>query len=267
MTFRPSPPPPRRPDPPPPPEEVAHAQVVSHCLDVDAGRVVKGVNFVGLRDDGDPASGSRRRRGRRRAGVPDITASSEPRHHGRVDRLVERRGIPFKSAVGCARSTTPRLLMAGARGAANRALERPAWWRVPPSSGPSAWSSPSTPVDARTGASRSTRTGAARPPGSTPSSGPGGRRTSAPGRSCSRRWTATAPRRGSTSSSPERSPTRWACPSSPAAVSAPWPTWWAGSSTGARTRSSLRRSSTGEHTVAEAKDEMERAGVIVRPVG
>ena len=24
------------------------------CLDVDAGRVVKGVNFVGLRDAGDP---------------------------------------------------------------------------------------------------------------------------------------------------------------------------------------------------------------------
>ena len=25
------------------------------CLDVDAGRVVKGVQFVGLRDAGDPA--------------------------------------------------------------------------------------------------------------------------------------------------------------------------------------------------------------------
>ena len=29
------------------------------CLDVDAGRVVKGVNFVGLRDAGDPVEVAR----------------------------------------------------------------------------------------------------------------------------------------------------------------------------------------------------------------
>jgi imidazole glycerol-phosphate synthase subunit HisF len=30
------------------------------CLDVDAGRVVKGVNFAGLRDAGDPVELARR---------------------------------------------------------------------------------------------------------------------------------------------------------------------------------------------------------------
>ena len=39
------------------------------CLDVTAGRVVKGVNFVGLRDAGDPVEiakrGSASHRGRR----------------------------------------------------------------------------------------------------------------------------------------------------------------------------------------------------------
>ena len=31
-----------------------HLKRVIPCLDVDAGRVVKGTNFVGLRDAGDP---------------------------------------------------------------------------------------------------------------------------------------------------------------------------------------------------------------------
>ena len=45
------------------------------CLDVDAGRVVKGVNFQNLRDAGDPVEMATRlrRRGRRRADLP--------RHH------------------------------------------------------------------------------------------------------------------------------------------------------------------------------------------
>ena len=30
------------------------AKRIIPCLDVDAGRVVKGVNFVGIRDAGDP---------------------------------------------------------------------------------------------------------------------------------------------------------------------------------------------------------------------
>jgi hypothetical protein len=45
------------------------------CLDVTAGRVVKGVNFVELRDAGDPVENRPplRRAGRRRADLP--------RHH------------------------------------------------------------------------------------------------------------------------------------------------------------------------------------------
>ena len=52
------------------------------CLDVDAGRVVKGVNFQNLRDAGDPVemAPALRRRGRRRADLP--------RHH----RLLRRPG-------------------------------------------------------------------------------------------------------------------------------------------------------------------------------
>ena len=33
------------------------AKRIIPCLDVKAGRVVKGVNFVGLRDAGDPVRG------------------------------------------------------------------------------------------------------------------------------------------------------------------------------------------------------------------
>jgi len=33
-----------------------HLKRVIPCLDVDAGRVVKGTNFVNLRDAGDPSS-------------------------------------------------------------------------------------------------------------------------------------------------------------------------------------------------------------------
>ena len=51
------------------------------CLDVDAGRVVKGVNFVGLRDAGDPVELSRRyeQEGADELVFLDITASSDAR--------------------------------------------------------------------------------------------------------------------------------------------------------------------------------------------
>jgi imidazole glycerol phosphate synthase subunit HisF len=35
---------------------VVHLKRVIPCLDVDAGRVVKGTNFVDIRDAGDPSS-------------------------------------------------------------------------------------------------------------------------------------------------------------------------------------------------------------------
>jgi cyclase len=51
------------------------------CLDVTAGRVVKGVNFVGLRDAGDPVEIARRydREGADELTFLDITASSDER--------------------------------------------------------------------------------------------------------------------------------------------------------------------------------------------
>lgn len=57
------------------------AKRVIPCLDVTAGRVVKGVNFVGLRDAGDPLEISRRYddQGADELTFLDITASSDER--------------------------------------------------------------------------------------------------------------------------------------------------------------------------------------------
>ena len=51
------------------------------CLDVTAGRVVKGVKFLGLRDAGDPVEIARRydREGADELTFLDITASSDAR--------------------------------------------------------------------------------------------------------------------------------------------------------------------------------------------
>ncbi len=89
------------------------------CLDVDAGRVVKGVNFVGLRDAGDPVELAARydAEGADELVFLDITASSDAR-----DTMVDvaRRAaaevfIPF-TVGGGVRSVDDarRLLMAGA---------------------------------------------------------------------------------------------------------------------------------------------------------
>ncbi len=67
------------------------AKRIIPCLDVTAGRVVKGVNFVNLRDAGDPVELAARynQQGADELVFLDITASSDdPRHHGR--RLVAR---------------------------------------------------------------------------------------------------------------------------------------------------------------------------------
>lgn len=57
------------------------AKRIIPCLDVTAGRVVKGVNFVGLRDAGDPVEIARRydREGADELIFLDITASSDQR--------------------------------------------------------------------------------------------------------------------------------------------------------------------------------------------
>ncbi len=57
------------------------AKRVIPCLDVDCGRVMKGINFVGLRDAGDPVEIARRynEQGADELTFLDITASSEER--------------------------------------------------------------------------------------------------------------------------------------------------------------------------------------------
>ena len=60
---------------------MALAKRIIPCLDVDRGRVVKGVNFVGLRDAGDPVEVARRynEQGADELTFLDITASSDER--------------------------------------------------------------------------------------------------------------------------------------------------------------------------------------------
>src|SRR6187401_3422380 len=89
------------------------------CLDVDAGRVVKGVNFVGLRDAGDPVELAARydQEGADELIFLDITASSDARET-MVDvarRTAEQVFIPFTIGGGI-RSVDDarRLLRAGA---------------------------------------------------------------------------------------------------------------------------------------------------------
>src|SRR5450756_2647874 len=57
------------------------AKRIIPCLDVNAGRVVKGVNFVGLRDAGDPVEIAARydEQGADELTFLDITASSDGR--------------------------------------------------------------------------------------------------------------------------------------------------------------------------------------------
>lgn len=102
------------------------------CLDVTAGRVVKGVNFVGLRDAGDPVELARLydREGADELCFLDITASSDGREImvEVVERVADEVSIPFTvgggmRSVGDAR----RMLHAGADRIAfnTAAVERP----------------------------------------------------------------------------------------------------------------------------------------------
>ncbi len=66
------------------------AKRVIPCLDVDRGRVVKGVNFVGLRDAGDPVEVAKRYdlQGADEVTFLDITASSDER--GLIIPIIEQ---------------------------------------------------------------------------------------------------------------------------------------------------------------------------------
>jgi imidazoleglycerol phosphate synthase cyclase subunit len=89
------------------------------CLDVDAGRVVKGVRFSGLRDAGDPAerAAAYERQGADEIVVLDVSATPEGRANATdtVKRVREVLGIPLTVGGGVrAVDDAGRLLDAGA---------------------------------------------------------------------------------------------------------------------------------------------------------
>jgi cyclase len=98
---------------------MALAKRVIPCLDVTAGRVVKGVNFVGLRDAGDPVEIAARydREAADELCFLDITASSDDREillHV-IEAVAERVFIPLTVGGGVRRvEDVRRLLNAGA---------------------------------------------------------------------------------------------------------------------------------------------------------
>ena len=102
------------------------------CLDVDAGRVVKGVNFVDLRDAGDPVEMARAYdvEGADELVFLDITASSDAREttYDVVSRTAEQVFIPLTVGGGIRTADdVDRLLRAGADkvGVNTAAVERP----------------------------------------------------------------------------------------------------------------------------------------------
>jgi cyclase len=95
------------------------AKRVIPCLDVTAGRVVKGVNFVGLRDAGDPVEIARRydEQGADELAFLDITASSDGRDLilGVVENVAAQVFIPLTVGGGVRTvEDVRRLLNAGA---------------------------------------------------------------------------------------------------------------------------------------------------------
>ena len=103
------------------------------CLDVDAGRVVKGVNFAELRDAGDPVELAARydAQGADELTFLDVTASSSDREttYDVVRRTAEQVFIPLTVGGGVrAVDDVDRLLRAGAAkvGVNTAAIARPA---------------------------------------------------------------------------------------------------------------------------------------------
>ena len=95
------------------------AKRIIPCLDVNAGRVVKGVNFVELRDAGDPVEVARRydEQGADEITFLDITASSDDRDlilHI-IEQVAEQVSIPLTVGGGVRKvDDVRRLLNAGA---------------------------------------------------------------------------------------------------------------------------------------------------------
>ena len=96
------------------------AKRIIPCLDVDGGRVVKGVNFVDIRDAGDPVEVAKRydEQGADEVTFLDITASSDQRETmvDVVSRTADQVFIPL--TVGGGIRTVPdmqRMLGSGRR--------------------------------------------------------------------------------------------------------------------------------------------------------
>jgi imidazole glycerol-phosphate synthase subunit HisF len=95
------------------------ARRIIPCLDVDAGRVVKGVNFVGLRDAGDPAELAARydAEGADELVVLDIAASRDhrPTFLETIRRVAAELAIPLTAGGGIRSADDARcVLRAGA---------------------------------------------------------------------------------------------------------------------------------------------------------
>ena len=115
---------------------MALAKRIIPCLDVDAGRVVKGVRFVDIVDAGDPVEVARRydRQGADEITFLDITASSDKRDTlvGVVEQVAAEVFIPLTVGGGIRRLDDVRkLLRAGADKVSinTAAVERPAFIR------------------------------------------------------------------------------------------------------------------------------------------
>ena len=91
------------------------AKRIIPCLDVDNGRVVKGVQFLDIRDAGDPVEVARRynEQGADEITFLDITAT----HHGRdttyrtVERMAETVFVPLTVGGGALLAMVGRLII------------------------------------------------------------------------------------------------------------------------------------------------------------
>lgn len=176
------------------------------CLDVDNGRVVKGVNFQNLRDAGDPVEMAKLydAEGADELTFLDITASSGDREttYDVVRRTAEQVFIPLTVGGGVRTADdVDKLLRAGADkvGVNTAAIARPDLVReIAERFGRQVLV---LSVDARrtpAGTFEVTTHGGRRAPASTPSNGRTGPPSWARARSCSTRWTRTAPRTATT---------------------------------------------------------------------
>ena len=196
------------------------AKRIIPCLDIADGRVVKGVNFVNLRDAGDPVEVARRydEQGADELAFLDIRASVETRGllYDMIEAVADQVFIPLTVGGGVNSVDDIRaLLNAGADkvsintagvqqsgadrggvGALRRAVHRRRDRRQAVRAS-DAWEVYTT--------------AGARRPASTRSNGRARWSRSAPARSCSPAWTATARARASTSRSRARSSTRSTC--------------------------------------------------------